>query len=620
MQYDLEDTRFLNWILEHSYRWLLHVRGHQSFWDPPFYSPATNVAAYTETLIGAAPLYWVWRALGAMPDTAFQLWMLTISSLNFFSAYLLLRRGLGMRSLASAFGGALFAFGSPRLNQLGHQQLLPQFYSVLALYALVRWLAPGGSNGNGHDRSLWLSVFFAMAALQLYAGFYLGWFLLFATAVTAVVALLVSRWREPLLAAARQRPQVAILALALTGLALAPMAIHYGRAATELGFRAWPEVESMIPRWIAWWNLGPYNWVYRSIARARLFDALTMEHEQRIGIGCVTAIACLGGLIAGRDRQWVRLVLITTAVLIFCVSFLPKTGLTPWRIVYAYVPGAKAIRGVARIALLLLVPASIGLSLFLDHLQERGRTWLAASLGLATLLEQGQTTPSYDRNQSRMDISLVAHSIAPGCQAFFYSPVQGQLLPWKYQLDAMWAGMEKGVPTINGYSGNEPRGWQLREANIRSDADERALGEALKSWSSQHQLNRTELCWIRREVSDGPNASAFVLQSVPESMQPGQTSAVSLTFKNTGRTSWSRNRHHLGFDAPQGSSTWGLTRVDLPADVRPGDGITFRFQVRAPALPGAYPFRWQMFEEGVLWFGSPSDTVLISVGPPHSSK
>src|SRR3712207_8932410 len=38
--------------------------GYERFWDPAFYYPAPNAAAYSEVMLGVAPFYWAWRAVG----------------------------------------------------------------------------------------------------------------------------------------------------------------------------------------------------------------------------------------------------------------------------------------------------------------------------------------------------------------------------------------------------------------------------------------------------------------------------------------------------------------------------------------------------------------------------
>ena len=83
--------------------------------------PAPNTAAYSDILLGVAPFYWLWRGLGAAPDTAFQLWVMTIASVNYAVAVVCCRRLLHVGWTAAAFGGFVFAYGSTRVAQLVHR-------------------------------------------------------------------------------------------------------------------------------------------------------------------------------------------------------------------------------------------------------------------------------------------------------------------------------------------------------------------------------------------------------------------------------------------------------------------------------------------------------------------
>ena len=112
------------------------------------------------------------------------------------------------------------------------------------------------------------------------------------------------------------------------------------------------------------------------------------------------------------------------------------------------------------------------------------------------------------------------------------------------------------------------------------------------------------------------NNSAFVSQSVPTAMVPGQTYAVSVTMQNTGTTTWtSATLHKLGTQNPQDNTLWtGSTRRALPASVAPGASVTFNFNVTAPSTPGTYNFQWKMVQDGVEWFGAQSTNLAVKVG------
>ena len=118
---------------------------------------------------------------------------------------------------------------------------------------------------------------------------------------------------------------------------------------------------------------------------------------------------------------------------------------------------------ISRVSLMMLVPWAIGLGLFFDALIARRRTLLALSLGVICLAEQGVSTPSFDKQANRDDIASVARRVDRRADAFYYSPRNSPYPSWKANLDAMWAGLESGVPTINGYSGGTPVGWRSLE-------------------------------------------------------------------------------------------------------------------------------------------------------------
>jgi hypothetical protein len=615
-QSDLGDTRYVHYILEHGYRWFFGWPAHEEFWSPRFFHPAPNVAAYSEVMLGAAPFYWKWRLLRLEPDTAFQLWILTVSSLNFVSAHLLLRRGFTRSSLGAAFGAALFAYAASRINQTMHFQLFPHFWSMGCVYALVA-LFRTGTTERGRRRAIW--IFALCAVAQLWASFYLGWFLGLGVTLALVVALVVPECRRGLFAVLRSHPATLVLASGISVVLLAPMATHFLEASEEVGMRSFQEALTMIPRPQAWFHLGRSSWLYGGLSSWPLFRSIPMEHEQRIGFGLATTAMCLAGLWRSRRDPAVRLVAVVGLVVVVMATLFGT--FTLWRVVYELFPAAGAIRAVARVGLLLLIPMSLGLAVFVDDVAARGRRGLAAAvlLGLLVLAEQGQTTPSFSKAQNRADIAAIAQRIERHCDSFLFSPVRGQGPPWKYQLDAMWAQLLSGVPTLNGYSGSTPRFWRLRDVNLDTEFDEARVGAQLRNWISRRSLDPATTCWVRVALEEGPYGARLVSQRVPAKVVAGERYRASVAFENIGQLPWTRETLvRLGSQAPRDNTRWGASRVELPHDVAPGGVATFELELVAPAAPGVYTFEWRMLRENVTWFGEPSTRARIDVVAPGS--
>lgn len=108
--------------------------------------------------------------------------------------------------------------------------------------------------------------------------------------------------------------------------------------------------------------------------------------------------------------------------------------------------------------------------------------------------------------------------------------------------------------------------------------------------------------------------AAFVQIAVTQKMAAGARQTVELTMKNTGDTTWTTQAgHRLGAQNPGDNFTWGMNRVELPADVPPQGTVTFKFEITAPTQSGSHNFQWRMVHEGVAWFGQVTPNVAIDV-------
>jgi GBS Bsp-like repeat-containing protein len=111
-------------------------------------------------------------------------------------------------------------------------------------------------------------------------------------------------------------------------------------------------------------------------------------------------------------------------------------------------------------------------------------------------------------------------------------------------------------------------------------------------------------------------SARFDLQSVPNVMVAGRMYPIEIVATNTGNVTWtSAEAYRLGFANPRDGVAWGLNRVVLPRSVAPNESVSFLFNVTAPSTPGTYNFQWDMVQEGVAWFSTPTPNVAVSVIP-----
>ncbi|MHB8875047.1 MAG: hypothetical protein ACYC8T_15285, partial [Myxococcaceae bacterium] len=509
-QNDPGDTRFVHYLLEHGWRWLLRRPGHLELWSPGYFFPAQNVGAYSESALLAVPFYAPWRIVGFQPDTAFQLWLLSIGAANFTVSYLLFTRSLKLSRLGSAAGAALFAFGAVRINQTMHPQLFPAVWTVLCAFAITRLFSSDEGEQTPRRRRVWIFVAGLSAAAQFWSGFYLGWFMLLGLTIALGWALVLPPSRRALFRVLKEHPIALGLAATVSALAIAPMAVHYLAASREVGMRSYGEAMTMIPPPQSWLHLGTFSWAYAWMGKLDLFRAIPMEHEQRIGSGLVATLACLAGLVlGGRKNPGIRFfALCGLTVVLLSTRF---GEFTLWKWVFEYFPGAKAVRGVSRVGIMMMLPLGMGVAAFLSWLEGKGRAAGLGAVGLSAvvLLEQGETTPAYDKLQLREDVTAIAAAIPAGCGAFVLSPLQGYGPMWKYQIDAMWAQMQSGVPTLNGYSGNSPPGWPLGDTNLHEERDEHRVNFQVNQWIQLQKLDPSTVCWVKVGFQEGPYRAEF---------------------------------------------------------------------------------------------------------------
>ena len=335
---DLGDARLINYLLEHGWLWLLRQPLNRDFWSPPVFYPAANTAAYSDLLLSAGPFYWCWRGAGFPADTAFQLWLLTVSSLNYLTMYAFLARVLRLRALGASLGAVLFTAGNSRVAEIVHPQLYVHFYTVVAVYALVRFFEAGADAvPRRPSAGAWFGVFCLASVLQIYASFYLGWFLMLGLIVAAVVACSRRTTRRALSGVSRKRWK-AIAGWAAASAALTtPLAWHYLLAAREVGVRDWWAVASGLPSPPAWFLLDRTSWLY---GRLPLIHATPGEvGMEQLGVGFAAPLLAVLGLWRKRNEPIFYYLLTTAAALVVLVTAVGPV--TAWIAVYCC---ARAVR------------------------------------------------------------------------------------------------------------------------------------------------------------------------------------------------------------------------------------------------------------------------------------
>src|SRR5262245_13051272 len=117
---DLIDPVLASWLLW----WNAHVVPLTAqWWNAPMFWPASGALAFSETLLGLAPLTSPLQWLGASPVTAYNVAFLLAFWLSAMAAHALVVEVSG-RHDAALIGGLVYGFNPYRIAQIAHLQVI----------------------------------------------------------------------------------------------------------------------------------------------------------------------------------------------------------------------------------------------------------------------------------------------------------------------------------------------------------------------------------------------------------------------------------------------------------------------------------------------------------------
>jgi hypothetical protein len=490
-----EDPRFVLYILEHLHRSLI---GLADWRNPPMFFPLPGTLAWSDALLLFLPLYSPIRLLGADPFLAFQLTLMGLSIAGFAGAFVLGRQVLRLSAAASAWAAALFAFS----NQLHVQHAHVQMYAVLLLPGLL-WLIVRGIEAVESRRAGWrfwsLPAAGVLAGLLFSTAFYVGWLGLLCLGP----ALLLTVWRLAPVAgwpAAGFRQILRISALFGGGLATAllPFLLLYLPAIHQGLGRSWADVAERLGLWVDLGNVGRGNLLWGGwlpAADQYQWEGIIDRFDFVEFSVAPTPVLLLCGLTGAglllRSPASARHLpgWFTVTALVLWLSAFDFTGWSPWSVIWSLVPGAQAVRAPLRLALILgvcLPPLAVWAVLRLGS-GRRGFKAAALVLGLVITLEQVNLEDAAHMDRAEERTRLQVSSAPAICRSFALVAQDGHRLQWFRQIDAMLIAQASGLPTINGYSGFDPPGWDL------VDPDALSYRLAVARWADRHDL-RSGLC------------------------------------------------------------------------------------------------------------------------------
>jgi hypothetical protein len=265
----------------------------------------------------------------------------------------------------------------------------------------------------------------------------------------------------------------------------------YLRTYLILGPRSRDDLVGNIPPLLNIFNSGETNLVWGSLVQqfAEFFGYGAKHNAYAIAVTPILIIICIVWLVMFRkNSQSLALFLLGSSLILLTVQF---RGVSLWSIL-SYLPGFDAIRSIGRVQLVSHFLICIALALLLVSVEKMKIYNQILMFGLVGLIFLENINLGFkagvDLKKQEILVNL-GEQRPEGCESFFTIGGDFDRPDFAYQVDAMIVAMGARIPTLNGYSGNQPTDWQVNNIQFPDYADR------IKKWTKQKNINET-ICQI----------------------------------------------------------------------------------------------------------------------------
>ena len=439
-----------------------------------FFHPQEYVLGYSDLLIGFSPIRIISEVLNINLFTSLILFVSLLSFLSF----------VGIMKYVKIFQN----------QQLNNFQLL-----VISIACFGSGLSVSAST---HPQLFmiylypWVLYFFEKAKLNKKSSFYLGMLLglilissiyIFIFSVISIVFLYLIQFRyfkhNFFLSSL-----YLVIGLSVTGFYAF---FIYLKTYLVLGPRSREDLIGDIPPIFNVFNYGESNLLWGNLVQqfVPFFGNGAGDNNYAIAVTPVLTIVCISFLIIFRkDAQSLALFLLGSFMILLTVQI---RGISLWAIL-SYVPGFDVIRSIGRVQLISHFLICIALAILLAQINKIRTLGYILALGLVSLIfienvSFGLIT-GVDLRKQEILVNL-GEQIPEGCESFFAIAGDFERPNFAYQVDSMIVAMGAKIPTLNGYSGNQPKDWEVNNIQFPDYADR------IKNWINQKNINET-ICQI----------------------------------------------------------------------------------------------------------------------------
>ncbi len=454
---DFGDARFNNYILEHDY--LYFIGKVNKYWDAPFMYPFKNVIAFSDNLLGTAPIYSIFRCMNGDRETSFQLWLLTLFILNFTCCYFVLRKW-SKNNVLSSVGAYVYAFSIFIVGNIYNVQTFPRFIIPFVFYWFWKYLS---------EKNIKYFLFFCLGIVfQFYCGIYLGFILLYTLIFFFVSYIII--YKDVLLFSQLKNPKIIIqhfIVLSISGATFFPLIFPYLLSSHQTGIATFNEVLSSVPSLRSYFftSNAAQSWECLSKHGLSAFKNwwchfLFIGALPWLGIAAVPFVLYTKKM-EKTEKKFLRFLILSLFFsFIFCLNI---NGFSLYKYIYN-IPGFSVMRSLNRLINVEVFFFILILVFTFNELSKKNKSirWIVAFFPLIIIIDNRidpDKVMTYDKWKSKERIAVVRNEISNHYNPKYKAIVcieDNVIDVVSFHLDVMLAAQELNVPCVNSYTGHNP--------------------------------------------------------------------------------------------------------------------------------------------------------------------
>jgi len=474
---NLGDNRLIICLHEH---WYNVFNGRDHWLDPLFFFPAENILGFSDAYFLNSLVYSIFRAAGADVYLSFQFTLIFLTFLGFIFFYFLCRKYIQMNLFFSIAGSIVFTFSCA----MAYARISAQNFSVYLSPILVFLILRCVRNFHVH---YWRSLSYGgsasiLLALLFYTSFNFSWFFLFFLCLFSLFFLIISKYKLTAFLNKRDISLIVLIFMAFI-IALVPFLITYLPVAREGFERTFSDAFVHLITVGDLINFTSTVWA-KTIGSLQAYSSDLHRYSNTPGV--VITFFATGFFwfymttISDRTRFLIRekIAVSLFVTIVFCWLLLLRFGeFTLWSLVYDFIPGASANRVVVRFQFVISFFGNLFIFYSFNQIwyllpklqkktlisKEAIAKLFLVMVSIFLIVEQICQYPvgGIDRKLEQTRFSGIPNPPEQAEAFFITESNQSGRSFLVVQIDAMIIAQMTGLPTINGYSGWLPSGWNF---------------------------------------------------------------------------------------------------------------------------------------------------------------